>query len=151
MSPRPPLDFNRAGRLSLRQLQVSRRYRGSRREPGYGTTPDCVCCADGKRGLLVENEVDLRDGQRTPIDVADGISIVRAATPVPFEGEAVVPEGMRPGDPFVVIHLEDGSGSMARQLAASVVGENARRHEEEDVGEVVVHFPREDYAMVALS
>jgi hypothetical protein len=40
---------------------------------------------------------------------------------------------------------------MARQLAASGVGENARRHEGEDVGEVVVHFPREDYAMVALS
>ena len=76
---------------------------------------------------------------------------MRAATPVPFEGEAVVPKGVRPGDPLVVIHLEDGSGSMVRQLAASGVGENARRHEGEDVGEVVVHFPREDYAMVALS
>ncbi len=151
MSNRPPLDFNRAARATLRELHVSRRYRGSRREPGYGTSPDCVCCADGKRGLLVENEVDFRDGQRTPIDVAGGVSIVRAETPVPFEGEADFAEGMKPGDPFVVIHLEDGPGSIARQLAASFVDENARRHEGEDVGAVGVHFPREDYAVIALS
>lgn len=151
MSIRPPLDFNLAARLSLRELQVSRRYRGSRRVPGYGTTPNCVCCANGKRGSPDENEVDLRDGQRTPIDVADGVSIVRAATPVPFEGEAVVPGRMRPCDSIVVIHLEDGAGSMARQLAASGVDENARRHEGEDVGEVVVPFLREDSAMIAPS
>jgi len=58
---------------------------------------------------------------------------------------------MRPGDSVVVIHLEDGAGSMARQIAASGVDENARRHEGEDVGEVVVPFLREDNAMIAPS
>lgn len=85
------------------------------------------------------------------MNVADALSVARAATPASFEGEAVVPEGMKIGDPVVVIHDEYGSGNVTGQLAASGVDEIAVRREGEDVGEVVVHFPREEYAVIELS
>jgi glutathione S-transferase len=87
-------------------------------------------------------------GKPTPLGSAEAIAIASKAEPATFEGEPVVPEGMQLGDPVVVLADEYGSGAVSGRLAASGLHEIAVRRTGERVGEVVVHFPREDYAVV---
>jgi glutathione S-transferase len=88
-------------------------------------------------------------GKSTPITSAEAVAIARAARPAEFEGEPVVPEGMKLGQRVVILAEEYGSGTVAGTLAASGLHEIAVRREGERAGEVVVHFPREDYNVVA--
>jgi len=88
-------------------------------------------------------------GKWTPIDSSEAIAIARAAEPARFEGEPVLPDGMQIGQPVVVLADEYGSGTVAGRLAASGLHEIAVRRVGERAGEVVVHFPREDYSLVA--
>jgi glutathione S-transferase len=88
-------------------------------------------------------------GKSTPIASAEAVAIARAAQPAAFEGEPVLPEGMQLGQPVVVLADEYGSGNVAGTLAASGLHEIAVRRIGERVGEVVVHFPREDYTVIA--
>jgi hypothetical protein len=87
-------------------------------------------------------------GQRTDLSAADAIAIARDAKPAPFPGDPVVPDGLKLGDPVVVLADEYGSGIVAGALAASDLHEIAVRRQTERAGEVVVHFPREEYAVV---
>ena len=89
-------------------------------------------------------------GDKTPIDSAEAIEIAKAATPLPYEGEPVLPEGMALGDSVIVMHDDFGSGNVIGKLAASGIDEIAVRREGERVGEVVVHFPRESYTVIAI-
>jgi glutathione S-transferase len=88
-------------------------------------------------------------GQPTPFDSADAIAVARDATPAPYEGESFLPDGIKLGDPVVVLPDEYGSGNVAGTLAAGGLHEIAIRRQTERAGDVVVHFPREDYAVVA--
>jgi glutathione S-transferase len=88
-------------------------------------------------------------GRSTPLASDEALAIARAARPAPFEGEPVYPDGMREGDRVVVLADEYGSGAVAGRLAPSGLHEIAVRREGERVGDVVVHFPREDYALIA--
>jgi len=88
-------------------------------------------------------------GKSTPLSSAEAIAIARAAQPVDFEGEPVLPEGMLLGDRVMILADEYGSGMVAGTLAASGLHEIAVRRQTERAGEVVVHFPREDYSVVA--
>ena len=88
-------------------------------------------------------------GTRRELAAADAIAIARHADPAPFAGEPVVPDGMQLGDPVVVLADEYGSGVVAGRLAPSDLHEIAVRRETPRAGEVVVHFPREEYAVVA--
>ena len=88
-------------------------------------------------------------GKSTPITSAEAIAIARAARPAAFEGEPVLPDGMRLGQPVVILHDDYGSGTVAGTLAASDLHEIAVRREGERAGELVVRFPREDYSIVA--
>jgi glutathione S-transferase len=88
-------------------------------------------------------------GKSTPMTSAEAIAIARAAQPAAFEGEAVLPEGMQLGDRVMILADEYGSGTVAGTLAASGLHEIAVRRQTERAGEVVVHFPREDYSVVA--
>lgn len=97
----------------------------------------------------MERIAGIGHGSPTPIDAAKAIETARDATPADFEGEPVVPDGMKLGDPVVVIPDEYGSGNVAGTLAPSGVSEIAVRRQTERAGEVVVHFPREDYALIA--
>jgi glutathione S-transferase len=88
-------------------------------------------------------------GSREELDAADAIAIARAASPLPFEGEpAPLPEGLALGDRVLVLPEESGSGTVAGELAASGVHEIAIRRHSERAGDLVVHFPREDYLIL---
>jgi hypothetical protein len=88
-------------------------------------------------------------GTRSDLDAAGAIAIARDASPARFDGAPVLPDGMALGDPVVVLADEYGSGIVAGKLAASDLHEIAVRRETARAGEVVVHFPREEYAVVA--
>ena len=88
-------------------------------------------------------------GKPTPLSSAEAIAIARAAEPVAFEGEPVLPEGMQLGDRVLILADEYGSGAVAGTLAASGLDEIAVRRQTERAGELVVHFPREEYSVVA--
>ncbi len=71
---------------------------------------------------------------------------------MPFEGEpAALPAGLAYGDRVVVLPEEIGPVSIAGELAPSDVHEIAIRRTSERAGELVVHFPREDYMVVRVS
>jgi glutathione S-transferase len=87
-------------------------------------------------------------GKPTPLDASEAIAIAAASRPVPFAGEAVLPDGMQPGDRVVVLADDYGSGAVSGTLLPSGLHELSIRREGPRVGEVAVHFPREDYALV---
>ncbi len=88
-------------------------------------------------------------GTRVEMGASDAIEVARAAAPASFAGEAVLPEGIALGAPVVVLPDEYGSGNVAGTLAASSLHEIALRRSAERAGDVVVHFPREAYSLVA--
>jgi glutathione S-transferase len=88
-------------------------------------------------------------GKREEIDAAQAIRVAREAAPAPFSGDPVLPDGIALGAPVVVLPDEYGSGNVAGTLAPSGLHEIAVRRQTERAGEVVVHFPREDYSVVA--
>jgi glutathione S-transferase len=88
-------------------------------------------------------------GKREEIDAAQAIGIAREAEPAPFTGEPALPDGIALGTLVVVLPDEYGSGNVAGTLAPSGLHEIAVRRRTERAGEVVVHFPREDYSVVA--
>ena len=88
-------------------------------------------------------------GKSTPLGSAEAIAIAGKARPAEFEGEPVLPDGMRLGQPVVILPDEYGGGTVAGSLAASGLHEIAVRRESQRAGELVVHFPREDYSVIA--
>ena len=88
-------------------------------------------------------------GRQSGLSSAEAIAIARQSEPVPFEGDPVVPDGMKLGDRVVVVADEYGSGAVTGALAASDLHEIAVQRETERAGTVVVHFPREDYSVIS--
>lgn len=88
-------------------------------------------------------------GERTEMAAADAIAVARDATPAAFDGDAApLPDGLAVGDPVVVIPEEVGSGNVAGELLPSDLHEIRIRRHADRAGELVVHFPREDYLVV---
>ena len=88
-------------------------------------------------------------GERSELEAKDAIAIAYDASPAPIEGEvAPLPDGLAYGDAVVVLPEETGSGVVAGQLVPSPVHEIAIRRRSERAGELVIHFPREDYLTV---
>lgn len=90
-------------------------------------------------------------GEVIPFQSTEAIEIARTSEPVAFEGDPVYPDGMKEGDQVLVLPDEYGSGSVTGQLAPSGIREIAIHRSTERAGDVIVHFPREDYALLALS
>jgi hypothetical protein len=88
-------------------------------------------------------------GERSELSSGDAVEIARRAVPVPYEGEPVLPDGLALGQRVVILPDEYGSGNVVGELAASGLHEVAVRRRTERAGDVVVHFPREDYSVVA--
>jgi hypothetical protein len=88
-------------------------------------------------------------GERSELDSADAVAIARDATPARIEDEPVdLPDGLAVGNTVVVLPEEVGSGPVTGELLATGVHEIAVRRRSERAGDVVVHFPREDYLVV---
>ena len=90
-------------------------------------------------------------GHGTPeeLDAKDAVAIARDATPESWQGEAAaLPGGLRLGDRVAVLPEEIGSGAVLGELLPSDVHEIRIRRHAERAGEIVVHFPREDYLVV---
>jgi hypothetical protein len=94
---------------------------------------------------------EIGHGEVTPFDSAEAVAVARDAEPIRFAGEPVLPDGMKLGDPLLVMPDEYGSGNVTGELAASGIDEIAVRRKTERAGDVVVHFPREDHILIALS
>lgn len=88
-------------------------------------------------------------GKRIEMDAREAITTAKAAEPAIFTGDPVLPEGIAIGTPIIVLPDEYGSGNVAGTLAESGLHEIAVRRSGDRVGEVVVHFPREEYAVIA--
>jgi glutathione S-transferase len=88
-------------------------------------------------------------GKREELDAKEAIAIARDATPAPPTAEPVsLPEGLAWGRRVAVMAEEPGSGMVVGELQPSDVHEIAIRRRSERAGELVVHFPREDYLVV---
>jgi len=97
----------------------------------------------------LERVPGLGHGQRSELGSEDAIGVARDAKPAPFAGRpAALPEGLAYGDPVTVVPEEMGSGPVQGELVPSELHEIAVRRETERAGEVVVHFPREDYLVL---
>jgi glutathione S-transferase len=90
-------------------------------------------------------------GKRTDITSEEALAVARAAQPAPFEGEPALPDGIALGQKVVVFADEYGSGNVVGTLAPSDLHEIAVRREGPRVGEVVVHFPRDEYGVLAIA
>jgi glutathione S-transferase len=88
-------------------------------------------------------------GEPHPLASGEAVAIAREAAPAPYEGEPALPDGLALGQKVVVLPDEYGSGNVAGELAPSGLDEIAVRRRSERAGELVVHFPREDYSVVA--
>jgi glutathione S-transferase len=94
---------------------------------------------------------EIGHGEVIPFDSAQAIAAAKAAEPRSFDGVPVLPDGMSLGDPVLLLPDEYGSGNVTGQLAPSGISEIAIARSTERAGEVVVHFPREDYVLIGLS
>ena len=101
-------------------------------------------------GRWMERVRAIGHGESEAFDSAEAIAVARDAEPAEYVGDPVLPEGMRLGDPVLVLPDEYGSGNVTGTLAPSGIFEIAVRRKTERAGDVVVHFPREDYALIAL-
>ncbi len=102
-------------------------------------------------GAWMERIREIGHGEVIPFDSERAIETARASKPREFQEEAVVPDGMKIGDPVLLLPDEYGSGNVTGRLAPSGISEIAIARSTDRAGEVVVHFPREDYALIALS
>ncbi len=93
---------------------------------------------------------EIGHGEVTPFDSTAAIAVARDAEPAAYEGKPILPGGMQIGDAVLVLPDEYGSGNVTGTLAASGISEIAIRRTTERAGDVVVHFPREDYALVSI-
>jgi len=87
-------------------------------------------------------------GKREELDAAQAIEIAREATPTAPPQAPVWPDGLSAGDRVAVVPEEHGSGAVVGELVAAGLHEIAIRRQSERAGELVVHFPREEYLVV---
>jgi len=88
-------------------------------------------------------------GKPEELEPEQAVAIARDASPAPFDGEpAPLPDGLAYQDPVVVLPEEAGSGSVTGLLLPSDLHEIRIQRESDRAGELVVHFPREDYLVI---
>jgi glutathione S-transferase len=88
-------------------------------------------------------------GKPEELEPEQAVAIARDASPAAFDGEpAPLPDGLAYQDPVVVLPEEAGSGSVTGLLLPSDLHEIRIQRQSDRAGELVVHFPREDYLVV---
>jgi glutathione S-transferase len=92
----------------------------------------------------------LGHGQVTEMSPAEAIAVARAATESqPFDGPLVEPEGLTLGQTVQVNATDYGCEAVQGILVHASAFELALKRRDERAGEVIVHFPREDFRVTA--
>jgi glutathione S-transferase len=92
----------------------------------------------------------LGHGRPTPLDSAEALQQARASTvEQPFDGPLLEPDGLKLGQPVRVNATDYGCDPVHGTLVHASVFEIALRRSDARAGEVVVHFPRDDFRVVA--
>ena len=82
-------------------------------------------------------------GRRQDMDAAEALRIATAATPAtPRSADAAEPNGLRPGMRVAVLPDDYGFDPVAGELLMSSAHEIAVRRTDDELGDIVVHFPR---------
>jgi glutathione S-transferase len=118
---------------------------------GLRMNPALLALLDGLEAVPAWSErvAAIGHGKREEMEAKDAIALARDAAPLPWQGEpAPLPDGLAYGDPVAVLPEEIGSGMVTGELLPSDVHEIRIRRRAERAGELVVHFPREDYLVV---
>ncbi len=97
----------------------------------------------------MERVAAIGHGDRSELSSTDAIAVARDATPTGCpDPPTALPEGLAWGDAVTVLPEEVGSGPVTGELVPSGIHEIAVRRHSERAGELIVHFPREDYLVV---
>jgi glutathione S-transferase len=100
----------------------------------------------------MERVAAIGHGSRSELDSAEAIAVARDADPAPFpeptSQKTDASDGIELGESVLVLPEEVGSGAVPGELVIDDVHEIAVRRHSERAGDVVVHFPREEYLVV---
>ena len=89
-------------------------------------------------------------GKETPMDADEALAVAKAATPATREQEDPAdPNGRRPGERVTLLPDDYALDPIEGTIVALSSQEIAIRREDPQVGEVVVHFPRIGYRIIA--
>lgn len=89
-------------------------------------------------------------GAPEPMDAKEALAVARDAQPAAAQqADPGEPNGWRPGDRVAVAPDDYGRDPVAGELVASSAREIALRRHDEQVGEIVVHFPRAGFTVSA--
>jgi len=92
----------------------------------------------------------LGHGQVTEISAEQAIAAARGATEnQPFDGPLLEPEGLTLGQAVQVNATDYGCDAIRGSLVHASAFEVAIRRQDQRAGEVIVHFPREDFRVTA--
>lgn len=82
-------------------------------------------------------------GERTDMSSDEALKIAQESTPAAVRAaDALEPNGIKPGDRVTVTADDYGFDPVAGEVVASSIHEIAIRRRDDQVGEIVVHFPR---------
>jgi glutathione S-transferase len=99
----------------------------------------------------MERVAAIGHGERSELESEEAVAIASNAKPAaPPVAPAPLPEGLAVGDQVVVLPEEFGSGQVSGELVASDLHEIVIRRQSQRAGELVVHFPREEYMTIKL-
>jgi glutathione S-transferase len=101
----------------------------------------------------MERVAAIGHGSRSELDSGEAVAIARDAKPAPFAETTSrlsknETDGIALGDNVIVLPEEVGSGAVPGELVINDVHEIAVRRKSDRAGDVVVHFPREEYLVV---
>lgn len=89
-------------------------------------------------------------GQVTAMSGADALAVARNSTPQTTHSSNLPdPSGLKIGDAVVVSATDYGADPVKGELVKSALNEVAIRRHDEQVGEIVVHFPRVGFKIMA--
>lgn len=116
------------------------------------SNPGVASSLDEYRHILAwyERMAAFGHGQFTAMSGADALAVARNSTPQATDtGDLPDPNGLKISDAVVVSAVDYGADPVKGVLVKSAVNEVAIHRRDEQVGEVVVHFPRVGFKIMA--
>ena len=97
----------------------------------------------------MERVAAIGHGERSELDSGEAVDIAKRAHPSAAPDDSTeLPDGLAVGDSVIVIPEESGSGNVSGELLASGLHQISIRRRSERAGDLVLHFPREEYLLI---